>query len=112
LGTVQFRLVGEPGGNDTVYVSWIWERETDLSSYLMDYEPPETKWRLETWVSPKKGGPMVIVGGDVESRNIINHVLTLLRANKLARELQANNTRIRELGPRIFSLIDEELKKG
>jgi hypothetical protein len=112
FGAVEFRLIGEPGGNDRIYVSWIWERETNLSNYLLDYEPPDTKWRLETWVYSKKDGAGILVGGDEQSRNIINHVLRLLMANEQARELQANNAKIRELGPRIFSLTDEELKKG
>ncbi len=112
FGAVEFRLLGEPSGYDRIYISWIWERETNLSNYLHDYEPPDTKWRLETWVYSRKTGASILVGEDEQSKSIINHVLRLLMGNEQARELQANNTRIRELGPKIFSLIDEELKKG
>ena len=116
LGTVDFRLVREPGGYDNIYILWIWEQEKDLSNYVMDivelYPQYKMKWWVETWLVPRPGGAVRRVAEDKETREIIDTILKFLMPDAVARKLQENNRRIKELGRTIYSLIDKELESA
>ncbi len=114
LGSFEFRLMGQPGSYNPLYVSWIWESAKNFKDYVWDIKskyPQRTQWRLETWVNPPNGGGR-LVGRDRETETAINRVLRFLMSQQFAQELLTVNKRIQELGPQIISLIDEELKKG
>ena len=113
LGTVDFRLVREPGGNDSIYVSWIWEQEKNLSEYVLDivdmYPRYKMTWRLETWLVPRPSGVGRLVADDQMTREIVNRILRVLMSKEFAREILRNNKATKELGRKIYALIDEEL---
>lgn len=111
----QFRLLAERGGDESLYLLWIWESEKDLSNYLMDIVesryPPGTKWRLETSATTLPSGVVKLVGGTVETRELLNKVLSYLMYQPQAREFIKTNRKIRELADKLLSQIDAELGK-
>jgi hypothetical protein len=115
LTNVEFRLIAEPGGTDRLYISWIWESRVDLRNYILDFIessfPPNTNWKLETWVYPRPSGEGRLVGGTKETEALINRVLRYLMSQDLAHELHRTNGRVRELGKGLLALIDAELEK-
>lgn len=116
IGSVEYRFVREPGGFvQGIHVSWLWELETSLSNYLADiiqlHPTPKAKWKLETWVYPRTGGAGIQVGGHWETRELIDRILRFLMSQEMARELREKNAKVKDLGKRILTRIDEELDK-
>lgn|SRR5438309_5874277 len=111
----QFYLSVEQGGYEPLYLLWIWESEKDLSNYVMDIVesryPPGRKWTLETKATMLPSGTVKSVGETVETKELMNRVLSILMYQEPAQEFLRNNQRIRDHAGKILALIDAELVK-
>lgn len=113
VANFDFRLVAGPGNSKPLYIMWIWEAGKSLSNYVNDIMrtdyPPNTEWRLETWVTSLPTGTVKQVGNENQTRQLINKVLSYLAKQELARELLRMNRGIKDNASRLVNLIDAEL---